>query len=179
MKKYIMIILAAISTLSLSFTAEAYTREELENQMRNDMSAAYSTYKGSSSSSSIIVSADVSGSSGTSGGTSSSTSTGGSSSGTSSGGGFSGGSGSGLFSNLINSGAEIFEGMKSIIFAVSGLGIVGVAIGGFFGNLNWKWLSAIIIGLMVIAGAGGILQYIAGDSAVSSINIQDSLKNAG
>ena len=124
-------------------------------------------------------STEIAGSSGTSGGTGGSTSTGGSSSGTSSGGGFSGGSSSGLFSNLINSGAEIFEGMKSIIFAVSGLGIVGVAIGGFFGNLNWKWLSAIIIGLMVIAGAGGILQYIAGDSAVSSINIQDSLKNAG
>ena len=44
MKKYIMIILVAISTLSLSFSAEAYTREELENQLHNDMSAAYSTY---------------------------------------------------------------------------------------------------------------------------------------
>ena len=39
MKKYIMIILAAISTLSLSFSAEAYTREELEEQMRNEMRA--------------------------------------------------------------------------------------------------------------------------------------------
>ena len=44
MKKYIIIILAAISTLSLSFSAEAYTREELEEQMRSEMSAAYSTY---------------------------------------------------------------------------------------------------------------------------------------
>lgn len=80
---------------------------------------------------------------------------------------------------MINSGAEIFSGMKSIIFAVSGLGIVGVAIGGFFGSLNWKWLSAIIIGLMVIAGAGGILEYIAGSGTASSINIQDTLINAG
>ncbi len=86
---------------------------------------------------------------------------------------------SGLFSNLISSGSEIFTGMKGIIFAVSGLGIIGVAIGGFFGNLNWKWLSAIIIGLMVIAGTGGILQYIAGSDATSSIAIQDSLINAG
>ena len=44
MKKYIIIILAAISTLSLSFSAEAYTREELEEQVRSEMSAAYSTY---------------------------------------------------------------------------------------------------------------------------------------
>ena len=45
MKKYIMIILAAISTLSLSFTAEAYTREELEEQVRSGMSADYEVYK--------------------------------------------------------------------------------------------------------------------------------------
>ena len=62
-----------------------------------------------------------------------------------------------LFSQLTQSGSEIFEGMKDIIYAVAGFGIVGIAIGAFFGNLNWKWLSAIIIGLMVIAGTAGIL----------------------
>ena len=71
----------------------------------------------------------------------------------------SGGSGKkgALFSQLTQSGSTIFEGMKMIIYAVAGFGIVGVAIGGFFGNLNWKWLSAIIIGLLVIAMTAGIL----------------------
>lgn len=85
-----------------------------------------------------------------------------------------------LFSQLTQSGSTIFEGMKDIIYAVAGFGIVGVAIGAFFGNLNWKWLSAIIIGLMVIAGTAGILMYMTETEDLSSlsITITDSLKNA-
>lgn len=85
-----------------------------------------------------------------------------------------------LFENLTKSGSEIFEGMKGIIYAVTGFGIIGIAAGSFFGNgLNWKWLSAIIIGLIVIAGTAGVLQYIGGSDATSSIAIQDTLINAG
>lgn len=36
-----------------------------------------------------------------------------------------------LFETLTDSGVEIFTGMREIIFAVSGFGIVAVAIGGF------------------------------------------------
>lgn len=85
-----------------------------------------------------------------------------------------------LFENLTKSGSEIFEGMKGIIYAVTGFGIIGIAVGSFFGNgLNWKWLSAIIIGLIVIAGTAGVLQYIGGSDATSAITIQDTLINAG
>lgn len=84
-----------------------------------------------------------------------------------------------LFSQLTESGSTIFEGMKMIIYAVAGFGIVGVAIGGFFGNLNWKWLSAIIIGLLVIAMTAGILMYMTeSDIKENAITIQDSLINA-
>ena len=84
-----------------------------------------------------------------------------------------------LFSQLTKSGSTIFEGMKMIIYAVAGFGIVGVAIGGFFGNLNWKWLSAIIIGLLVIAMTAGILMYMTeSDIKENAITIQDSLINA-
>ena len=80
---------------------------------------------------------------------------------------------SGLFSNLISSGSEIFTGMKGIIFAVSGLGIIGVAIGGFFGNLNWKWLGAVIIGLVIIAVTAAFINYVAGEDVVE---VQDTLR---
>ena len=85
-----------------------------------------------------------------------------------------------LFETLTQSGAEIFKGMREIIFAVSGFGIVAVAIGGFFGNLNWKWLSAIIIGLIVIALTVGLVQYlVAGTGADISVSgITDTLVNA-
>lgn len=43
MKKYIMIIMAVIGVLGLSYSAEAYTREELEEQVRNEMRAGYET----------------------------------------------------------------------------------------------------------------------------------------
>ena len=80
---------------------------------------------------------------------------------------------SGLFSDLTQKGGEIFKGMRDIIFAVSGFGIIAIAVGGFFGNFNWKWLGAIIIGLMVIALTSGIIQYMVGESV---INVTDTLK---
>lgn len=79
----------------------------------------------------------------------------------------------GLFGDLIEKGIEIFEGMRDIIYVVAGFGIIAVAIGGFFGNINWKWLGAIVIGLMVIGLTGGILSYIGGGDAPA---ISDTLK---
>lgn len=82
---------------------------------------------------------------------------------------------SGLFSELISKGAEIFNGMREIIYVVAGFGIIGVSVGGFFGNLNWKWLGAIIIGLMVIGLTGSIIEYIGADTATAE-KIGDTLK---
>lgn len=79
----------------------------------------------------------------------------------------------GLFSELIHKGVEIFDGIREIVFVVSGFGIIGVAVGGFFGNMNWKWLSAIIIGLMVIGLTGSIIQFVAGDAA--NVDITNTL----
>ena len=83
-----------------------------------------------------------------------------------------------MFGGLTSAGSRIFSGMRDIIYAVSGFGVVGIAIAGFFGNLNWKWLSAIIIGLMVIALTAGILNYMTGDEFKDSITITNTLINA-
>ena len=83
-----------------------------------------------------------------------------------------------LFETLTQSGTEIFTGMREIIFAVSGFGIVAIAIGGFFGNLNWKWLSAIIIGLVVIATTAAIINYMVDSTAITAKQIQDTLIQA-
>lgn len=80
---------------------------------------------------------------------------------------------SGIFSDLTSKGIQIFTGMRDIIYVVAGFGIIGVAVGGFFGNINWKWLGAIVIGLMVIGLTGEILVYVGGADAP---NIQDTLK---
>ncbi len=84
---------------------------------------------------------------------------------------------SGLFGTLTAKGAEIFIGLREIIFAVAGFGITAVAIGGFFGAINWKWLSAIIIGLVVISTTSAIINYMV-DSDVTSGMITDTLIHA-
>jgi len=82
-----------------------------------------------------------------------------------------------MFGDLTSSGNEIFKGMRDIIYAVSGFGITAIAVAGFFGNLNWKWLSAIIIGLVVIATTAAILKYMVDQNDISSVDIQDTLIN--
>lgn len=61
------------------------------------------------------------------------------------------------FGGLASSGKKIFDGLKSIIYPASAIGIICVCIGGFFGNINWKWLTALVIGLVVIACCGGFI----------------------
>lgn len=82
-----------------------------------------------------------------------------------------------VFEGLTTTGANIFEGMRKIIFAAAGFGIIAVALGGIFGVLNWKWLAAIIIGVVVIALTAGLLAYLtAGTGAdVSVSGITDTL----
>ncbi len=85
-----------------------------------------------------------------------------------------------VFENLTSTGWEIFGGMRKIIFGAAGFGIIAIAIGSFFGALNWKWLSAIIIGLVVIALTVGLVQYlVAGTGADITVSgITDTLVNA-
>lgn len=81
-----------------------------------------------------------------------------------------------LFSDLMGTGSKIFMGLRDIVFAVSGFGIVAVAVAGFFGNINYKWLTAIISGLVVIAVTAGILNYMTESSGGSTYsNITDTL----
>jgi len=80
-----------------------------------------------------------------------------------------------LFENLATHGGKIFMGMREIIYAVSGFGIIAIVIGAIFGNINWKWLTAIIIGLFVIAATAAIVNYMVGEEIVTSSMIQDSI----
>lgn len=81
----------------------------------------------------------------------------------------------GLFGTLLCSASEIFVGMRTIIFAVSGFGIMAVAIGGFFGQLNWKWLGSIIIGLFVISTTSALINYMVDSDAIKPTMITDTL----
>ena len=81
-----------------------------------------------------------------------------------------------LFGDLAQHGGKLFMGMREIIYAVSGFGIIAIVIGSIFGSINWKWLTAIIIGLFVIAGTAAIVNYMVDEDVIDSGMIQDSLK---
>lgn len=85
-------------------------------------------------------------------------------------------SNAGLFSHLAQKASEIFMGLREIIYVVAAFGILGVAIGGFFGNINWKWFGAIAIGLMVIAVTSSLIKYLIGSDSMTYVQITDSMK---
>lgn len=82
----------------------------------------------------------------------------------------------GLFSGLITTGGKIFSGLRELIYVVAGFGIIGVSVGGFFGNLNYKWLGAIVISLVVIATTGELINAITGCETFTTKVISDTLK---
>lgn len=69
-----------------------------------------------------------------------------------------------LFSALIDKGKIIFKDLRELVYIAAGFGFIAVGVGGIFGNLNWKWLGAIIISLVVIATAGEIIVWMTGKS---------------
>lgn len=82
----------------------------------------------------------------------------------------------GIFTDLVSTGTKIFKQLRDLIYVVAGFGIIAVAVGGFFGNLNWKWLGAIVISLVVIATAGELVVLLTGCETFSSSLITNTLK---
>lgn len=85
--------------------------------------------------------------------------------------------GSGAFSGLLKTGVQIFNRLRDLIYVVAGFGIIAVAVGGFFGNLNWKWLGAIVISLVVIASAGELIVLLTGCENYDSDLITNTITN--
>ena len=83
---------------------------------------------------------------------------------------------SGLFSGLLMAGQQIFTSLRELIYVVAGFGIIAVAVGGFFGNLNWKWLGAIVISLVVIATAGELIVLLTGCEQYGTSLITNTLE---
>lgn len=81
----------------------------------------------------------------------------------------------GIFSELVQTGQMIFNRLRDLIYVVAGFGIIAVAVGGFFGNLNWKWLGAIVISLVVIATAGELIVLMTGCQSFNGSLITNTL----
>lgn len=58
-----------------------------------------------------------------------------------------------VFGALKEVGHSIFAGLRQVIYPAATIGVACVCIAGMFGNFNWKWLAAILIGIFVITYA--------------------------
>ena len=56
-----------------------------------------------------------------------------------------------IFESLQTAGNNIFKGIVKIIYPAATIGLACVCIAGMFGNFNWKWLAAIMLGVLIIA----------------------------
>lgn len=69
-----------------------------------------------------------------------------------------------VFGTVTTKTQQVFTNVRKIVFVVGGFGLVGLAIGAIFGAVKWKWLAALAIGLCLVAVAGAVVEYAAGES---------------
>ena len=81
----------------------------------------------------------------------------------------------GIFSELVKTGRKIFRQLRDLIYVVAGFGIIAVAVGGFLGNFNWRWLGAIVISLVVIGTAGELIVLLTGCEEFSKTLVTNTL----
>ena len=67
------------------------------------------------------------------------------------------------FNVVIGNLIDLFINVKKIVFILGGFGLIAVSIGAIFGKIAWKWYVGLMMGLVVVAIAGSIIDYIVGD----------------
>ena len=68
-----------------------------------------------------------------------------------------------------------FLNARQLVYIASGFGLIGVAIGGIFGKISFKWLAMICIALAILAGADKIIDY----SVSNGVNIDKDYRGIG
>ena len=61
--------------------------------------------------------------------------------------------------------ASVFAGVRKVVFVIGGFGLIGLAMAAIFGKIQWKWFGALAVGLVILAIAGSIVEYVAGNKA--------------
>ena len=74
--------------------------------------------------------------------------------------------------------ADIFKNTKTVIYIVGAFGLMVIAVGAIFGKLAWRTLAYLAIGLLLLVGAGAIIDYfVADDNVILETGLNDTLWN--
>lgn len=65
--------------------------------------------------------------------------------------------------------AELFNAVRTMLFVIGGFGLIGLAMGAIFGNVDWKWVGALAFGLFLVAIASTVIKTFAGSKSISSV----------
>ena len=71
----------------------------------------------------------------------------------------------GVFKRAANIMITTFKNVRMIVYILGAFGLIGIAIGGIFGKINFKWLAWLAVGLAIIAGADAIIRYATQDNS--------------
>ncbi len=83
--------------------------------------------------------------------------------------------GAGPFKDVITKGIEVFQNVRRIVFVLGGFGLMAASLGAIFGRINWKWYGGLLMGLMILAVAGAIIDYTTTTDGFSNSYWQDEM----
>jgi len=66
-----------------------------------------------------------------------------------------------LFRNAANVMIRTFKNVRVIVYIIGAFGLIGIAIGGIVGKINFKWLGYLAAGLAIVAVADWVISYVA------------------
>jgi len=79
--------------------------------------------------------------------------------------------GNGIFNHAGNLLSTTFKNVRMVVYILGAFGLIGIAVGGILGKVNFKWLAYLAIGLAIVAAADGIVRYAIQNNAASEADI--------
>ena len=64
-----------------------------------------------------------------------------------------------FWTSSFNAMVRTFKNVRVIVYVIGAFGLIGIAIGGIMGKINWKWLGYLAIGLAIVAMADMVITF--------------------
>ncbi len=76
---------------------------------------------------------------------------------------------------IATKGFNLFIAVRGVVFVMGGFGLVGLAVGGIFGVVKWKWFASLAFGLVIAALAYSVVYYMTDDGMTQQFAVWDTI----